>query len=203
MKKTTISTLTTLAAIAFLVPTVVFAQSARGESRSDSAISQAKQAASDKVTNASDRATAIKNKAESTSLKVRVEVCEQRRSRLQTATKTMSQGATAVKTSLDAMYDRVVGFYDSGQLTVADYQTRINAIELAKQEATAAVEVLQARENADIDCTDAKTAARLEGDRLAGSEAKTQLKDYRTTLVDLVSAMQSAAATTEDTNDEA
>ncbi len=191
-----ILTLTLAAASASLLPTVVLAQSARGESRSDSVVSQAKQQAIDKATSVSDRAAEIKNKADNTSLRVRQEVCEQTRTRLQTSTQTMSQGATSVKNSLDTVYGRVVGFYDKGQLTVANYQQYIDAIELAKQEATNSMETLQVRENASIDCTDAKTASRLEGDRLAGQATKTQLKDYRTALVNLVSALKSATGGT-------
>lgn len=202
MTRNVMLTVTALAATAFLVPTVAFAQSDRSGGRSEDAINQAKQAASEKALSASDRAVAIKNKADSTSLKVRQEVCEQKRTRLQTSTKTMYQGAISVKSSLDTVYDRVVGFYDQGKLTVDNYQQHIDAIELAKQEAAASMQALELRENADIDCTDAKTAARLEGDRLAGKETKAQLKDYRTKLVDLISALKSAAAT-EEVNDEA
>lgn len=187
-----------------LVPTVALAQSTNASTKAQAALDAAEAKASQAVEKASDKAAAIQNKAESTSLKVRQEVCEQKRTRLQTATQTMSQGATSVKNNLDTMYERVVGFYESRQLTVSDFQSYVDKIETAKQDAETSMEALQLRENADIDCTDAKTASRLVGDKLAGEGVKTALKQYRTDLVSLISALNnsSSTTTTEETTNE-
>lgn len=197
MTRRLLSTLSVLAAAVVLVPSVAFAQT-NASSRAQEALDAAKEKASQVVENASDKAAEIKNKAESTALKVRQEVCEQKRTRLQTISQTMSQGATSVKNNLDTMYQRVVAFYETGQLTVADFQSYVDKIEAAKQEVTTSMEALQQRENSDIDCADAKTAVRLQGDKLAGEGVKTALKQYRTELVNLISAMKSAAATSEE-----
>ena len=201
MTRKLLSTLSVLAAAVVLIPSVAFAQSANASTKAQEALDAAKEKASQAVENASDKATAIQNKAESTALKVRQEVCEQKRTRLQTISQTMSQGATSVKNNLDTMYQRVVTFYESGQLTVTDFQSYIDKIEAAKQEATTSMEALQQRENSDIDCADAKTAVRLEGDKLAGEGVKTALKQYRSQLVDLISAMKATAATEGTTNE--
>lgn len=201
MTRKLLSTLSVLAAAVVLIPSVAFAQSANASTKAQEALDAAKEKASQAVENASDKAAEIKNKAESTALKVRQEVCEQKRTRLQTISQTMSQGATSVKNNLDTMYERVVTFYESGQLTVTDFQSYVDKIESAKQEATTSMEALQQRENSDIDCTDAKTAVRLEGDKLAGEGVKTALKQYRTELVNLISAMKAAAVTEETTNE--
>ena len=200
MTRKLLSTLSVLAAAVVLVPSVAFAQ-ANASAKAQEAIDTAQSKASQSVENASDKAAAIQNKAESMSLKVRQEVCEQKRTRLQTVAQTMYQGATSVKNNLDTMYQRVVAFYESGQLTVTDFQSYIDKIETAKQEAATSMEALQQRENSDIDCADAKTATRLEGDRLAGEGVRTALKQYRSQLVDLISAMKAAAATEGTTNE--
>lgn len=205
MTRKLLSTLSMLTVAVFLVPSVAFAQSANASTKAQEAVDAAKDKASQAVENASDKAAEIQNKAESTALKVRQEVCEQKRTRLQTATQTMSQGATSVKNNLDTMYERVVAFYESGQLTVTDFQSYVDKIEAAKQEATTSMEALQQRDGSEIDCADAKTASRLAGDKLAGEGVKTALKQYRTDLVNLISAMKSAAAdstATEDTTNE-
>lgn len=195
MKKRTISTIAVIALAFGLVQPVTFAQKANGQSGARAVAEQAAQQASKQATGASDLAAQIKNKSENTSRKVRQEVCEQKRIRLQTATQTMYQGAESVKKSLDTMYDRAVAFYNDGQLTVSDFEQRIEKLALTKQLATNQMTALQTRDGSDVDCADAKTASRLEGDRLAGQAVKTQLKQYRTELVDLISSMRSASAT--------
>lgn len=191
MSRKIIVNVSLMALVAGLMSSVVFAQAS---SRSQEAIEKAQAGVVQSAQSASDRANQIENKATSTSLRVRAEVCEQKRTRLQTVARTMYQGAESVKTTLDTAYGRITAFYDKGQLTVANYQQYVDKIELAKQEATAAMGALQQRENSDIDCADAKTSARLEGDRLAGEGTKTALKQYRTELVNLISALKSEAA---------
>lgn len=200
MTRKLLSTLSLVAAAVVLVPSVAFAQS-NASSKAQAAVDAAQAKASQAVENASDKAAAIQNKAESMGLKVRQEVCEQKRTRLQTTTQTMYQGAESVKKNLDTMYERVVAFYESGQLTVTDFQNYVDKIEAAKQDAATSMTTLQQRENSDINCADAKTATRLTGDRLAGEGVKTALKQYRSDLVDLISAMKAAAATEGTTNE--
>lgn len=201
VKRTIVITTGLLTITALLVPVLVFAQQAHGLTSSRSLISNAAEKAQEKVIAASERAAAIKNSAEAKSLQIRQEVCEQKRTRLQSLTQTMYQGAESVKKNLDTMYDRVVSFYDSGKLTVSNYNELIQNIETAKADAEQAANVLQLRENSEIDCADAKTASRIEGDRLAGEATRTALKEYRTQLVNLVSALKSAAATEDTTNE--
>ncbi|NCU40665.1 hypothetical protein EOL73_02830 [Candidatus Saccharibacteria bacterium] len=219
MKKITTILIAVFALAFYVVPSTVFAQRANGQDPSGTATSpsvvqqanqpaqsqsgvramvdQAANQAGQQVTSASDMAAQIKNKSESTSLKVRQEICEQKRTRLQSSTQKMYQGAESVKKNLDKMYERAVNFYANGdgQLTVPDFEQKIQKLELIKQLATNQMTALQTREGSDIDCADAKTAARLEGDRLAGQEVKSMLKQYQTELVDLISSMRSASAT--------
>lgn len=215
MKKITISTVAIFMLALTAVPSMVFAQRANGQAgtQSDTSqsaqgqngvqaiVDQAAQQAGQQATKASDIATQIKNKSENTSLRVRQEVCEQKRTRLQTSTQTMYQGAESVRKGLDTMYDRVVAFYGNGQLTVADFEQKIEKLELTRKLASNQMEALQTRERSEVDCADAKTASRLEGDRLAGQGVKDTLKQYRTELVDLISSMRSASATGETSNE--
>lgn len=215
VKKITISTVAIFVLALTAVPSVVFAQRANGQAgtQSDTSqsaqgqngvraiVDQAAQQAGQQATNASDIATQIKNKSENTSLRVRQEVCEQKRTRLQTSTQTMYRGAESVRKGLDTMYDRVVAFYGNGQLTVADFETKIKAIERTKEDVNQQMITLQTREQSEVDCADAKTASRLEGDRLAGQGVKDTLKQYQTELVNLISSMRSASATGETSNE--
>lgn len=172
---------------------VSVADMAYGQKRnSHDLIAQAGQRASQNGKNATDKAVQIQNTANEKSVQVRREVCEQKRLRLERTPVMMRQGAESVKSSLDKMYDKVVAFYDGGQLTVEDFSSYIERIESAKHESATSIEALQTRENADLDCMEAGVANRLEADRLAGEEVKTALKQYRTELVDLINSMNNA-----------
>lgn len=215
MKKITLLTIAVFALALTALPSVVFAQRANGQNGAqndtaqpernrkvvESIVDKATQQAGRQANSVSDITAQIKNKAENTSLKVRQEVCEQKRTRLQTSTQSMYQGAESVKKGLDAMYDRVVAFYVNGQLTIADFEQSIQQLELTRQQTSNQMKALQTREQSEVDCADAKTADRLEGDRLAGQGVKDTLKQYRTELVDLISSMRSASATEGTSNE--
>ncbi len=152
-----------------------------------------------KVEDREARVAEIKKKVAERKLALKQDICEKKQERLQTAGTRMYQGATSVKASLDKVYERVVGFYEKGQLTVENYQDYVDAIDAAKANAEAAMEVLQNSDTSEIDCAEATTTAnRLETDRLAGNETRTQLKEYRTALVDLISSLKSAAASADN-----
>ena len=201
MKKKIVPSLALIAVAVSLVPATLFAQPAQGQANARALINQATQRAGQQATSVSDMAAQIKNKSENTSLTVRKEVCEQKKVKLQTATRTMYQGAASVKGNLDKMYDRIVTFYENDQLTVPNFEQQIQKIELTRQLTINHMQTLQARETPEVDCADVKTASRLEGDRLAGQEVKSALKQYRTELVDLISSMRSASATEETDNE--
>lgn len=193
MKKITTVTVAAFAVALVLVPAVM-AQKARGEENAAAVRSMARQEAEKEVETGQQKAAKIKNEAASKSLKVRQEVCEQKREKLQNGTRTMYRGAESVKMSLDTMYTRVAEFYESGKLTTPNYAALVDKIELAKKDAETSMEALSSRAPDAVDCTDMKTATRLEGDKLAGEGAKTALKNYRKALVDLISALKSANA---------
>lgn len=194
MKKLTTVTVAVFAVSLAVVPAVVMAQKARGEESARDIRTIVAQEAEKEVESGQSKAAKIKNEAASKSLKVRQEVCEQKRETLQNGTRTMSQGADSVKKNLDTMYTRVTGFYESGKLTTPNYKDLVAKIELAKKDAETSMEALNNRAPDAVDCTDMKTATRFEGDKLAGEGAKTALKNYRKALVDLISALKSANA---------
>lgn len=124
---------------------------------------------------------------------IKMDVCERRQEHLSKMRPHLAQGATSVKKAIDKVYDRVVGFYESGQLTVENYEELVANIEAAKaaaEEAQAAV----ASYTFEIDCENPKLGEQLDGYRMVVKEAKNSLKEYRKALVELIKSMRAAAA---------
>jgi hypothetical protein len=95
--------------------------------------------------------------------------------------------------AIDGVYERVQGFYESGQLTVTDYDAQNSAVAEAQAEAQAAVEVATAYEF-EFDCENPSLGDQLFGFREAITEARDALKAYRSELVGLISSLRAAAA---------
>lgn len=153
---------------------------------------QAQQRAEERRETAKQRVARIKQTVEERKAEIKQRVCEKRQDVLQRNIPRMASGATNVKKAFDTIYERVQGFYDSGQLTVENYDELTASIDVAQAEAAAAV---TAAENFsfELDCEDPDVATQLDSFRLAVTEAKDSLKVYRDELVDLISAMRAEA----------
>lgn len=157
---------------------------------------------------AEERVAEIKKKVAERKAEVNAEKCEAREARIQAKLPKLAKNATTLKTVIDRMYTRVQGFYAKGQLTVANYAELKTAVDTAKADAEEAIEAIDSFEFT-FDCDTAGVGTQLDSYRTVVGEAKTALKEYRTKLVDLISAMKSAKASsndsddsTEDTNDD-
>jgi len=147
-----------------------------------------------------ERATKVKalreeatEKAKDRRATMKQSVCEKRQERLQQLMVRMEDRAVAMKDRLDTVYERLTGFYDKGQLTVNDYEAKLSAIETVRRQSAASVNLLSSS-GFDIDCTSNGIGQQLDEYRLMVKGVRQNLKEYRKTLVDLVSSMRAAAA---------
>ncbi|MBA2279047.1 hypothetical protein H0V99_01215 [Candidatus Saccharibacteria bacterium] len=201
-------TITLASGLLFLQPIAVFAQSGTPAEKREQAEVKALEARESKE----ERIAEIKQQVESRKLAIKQNVCEKRAAKLQAAIPKLSKGATSVKIAIDKMYERVQGFYESGQLTVDNYQELVDAIELSKANAETALETVENYEFV-VDCESETVGQSLDAFRAAVNEAKTALKQYRKDLVELISSLKSESAsqnqesedeaTNEETNTEA
>lgn len=139
------------------------------------------------------KVTEAREAAEERRLEVKAEVCERRQERLTQMLPRLSTGATTVLERIDTVFDRVQGFYEDGQLTVADYDTKVEAIVSAQATASTLVSALS-ESVPTIDCENMQLGVQLDTYRSATKDAREALKAYRAALVDLISALKAAAA---------
>lgn len=150
---------------------------------------------------ARDRAMQIRDQAQTRAVQLRTDVCERKEQQLGQLIPGMSRRATTLLGAMDAVYGRVHQFYETGQLTVGNYDELKANVDTAQTEAAAAVQTLQDYEF-DLSCGDRLAGGDLDSFRLAASEAKEALQAYRTELVNLISAMRAAAASDVDTTED-
>lgn len=160
---------------------------------------QAETRAEETRTTAEQRKQEVMQQVEERRAEIKQDVCERRQQALTNVMPRLAQGATSVKQSMDTMYDRVVGFYESGQLTVDNYETLVGAIETAKANAETALATVEGQ-TFTLDCTDPNVGQQLDGYRLSIQEARTVLKEYKKALVDLISALKAAATNDQTAN---
>lgn len=151
--------------------------------------------------NAKLKREVIKQNIEARKLSIKKDVCNNREDRLKALQPRINTRAIRIKSNIDRKYERIVNFYESGRLTTPDYETLIDAIEIAKVSAETSIETLQSYQF-EVDCESEKVANQLASYREAAAETKTSLKDYRAKLVALISSLNvSAASQTGETNE--
>jgi archaellum component FlaC len=148
-----------------------------------------------------ERKSVIMAEVEERKISVQNDVCERRKEVLSNVMPRLSQGATSVKKSMDTVYERVVGFYESGQLTVANYDELVSAVEVAKANSEASIQAVNEFEF-ELDCENSSVGEQLDGFRSAVSAAREELKVYKSTLVELISSMRAEAASSTDESTE-
>lgn len=142
---------------------------------------------------AEERVQNIRQDVEERRAQVAQEVCERRSERLQAVIPRLATSSTTLQASIDKMYERVQGFYESGQLTVNNYE-ELNANVLSAQaDSAAAVEAVSTFEF-ELDCEEAGVGQQLDGFREAVGQARDALNSYRSALVDLISSLRAEAA---------
>ncbi|MDQ3123491.1 MAG: hypothetical protein M3Q14_02315 [bacterium] len=139
------------------------------------------------------RIASIKEEVAARKLLMQQEKCEARSERLQEKVPKLANSANVIKGVIDKKYDQVQEFYTSGKLTVDNYKELVKAIEFAKADAGASLEAVNTYEF-EIDCENKKVGEQLDSFRTAVKETRDVLKQYRKTLVALISSLKSEAA---------
>lgn len=174
------------------------------QSRAADAKAMRKDAADNAKANAvsvSDRKAAIQEKIAAKKQSLNEAKCERNQERI---TKMMSDVPTGAQTQLnvlDTMYERVASFYEEKDMYVENYQNFVDNIEQAKVEARNTLQVMQNAE-VNVDCAADGMGDQLALYRGAVDGTKTQIREYRDQLVDLISAMKSSAAADDTTDTE-
>jgi hypothetical protein len=159
---------------------------------------RAKARAEEARSNAEERKSEIIERNEERRTQITADVCERRHQTLETVMPRLNQGATSVKASIDTVYTRVTNFYESGQLTVDNFEQLVSNIETSKANAETAIAT---NENLTFtfDCENPSVGQQLDDYRT--SAHKVTLKAYRQSVVELVSSMRAAASTQNDSDD--
>lgn len=169
-------------------------QGASFREQAEARAKEAREAAEQKV-------EAIKQEVEERKATIKKEVCERRQAQLKTVLPRLATGATSVKSSFDTVYSRVQGFYESGQLTVANYETLNANVAAAQAAAGTAIAAIESA-SFELDCENPDLGSQLDGYRAAVRNAQESLGAYRDALVQLISAMRAAQATEGEGNGE-
>ncbi|CAN5711062.1 hypothetical protein BH23PAT2_BH23PAT2_05210 [soil metagenome] len=183
------------------VPAVTSAQDERGNDRraeaqvEAQAEPQARQA--DRQAMREEKQAEIQERVETRQAQVRADVCERRQEQLAQLIPRLANQSSRLNGVIDDIYVRVQGFYESGQLTVDDYETLNNNVANARAEAQVAVEVVATYEF-EFDCENTSVGDQLVGFRESVAEARTALKAYRNELVTLISSLRAEAAASEN-----
>ncbi len=148
---------------------------------------------------AQERRERAQSEASERQAQVRQDVCERQQDRLEEVLPRMATSAFRLLDVMDDMFERVEGFYDNGQLSVADYDERAGEVDEAQAEAEAAVDALGDYE-VELDCDQPGLGAQLDGYRQLVGEARDELRNYRDSLVGLIQVLRAEAA--EDNQEE-
>lgn len=188
--------------VALALPSVVMAQEDTEEVITESnrgRSAKVEKKISDRKDAAADRIAEKREASETKSAEARLKACEKRKSKLESSMSKISTRAEKLVGTFDKVYERVQGFYESGQLTVSNYDELNDAVALAQENAATEAATLSELES-EIDCEDPEVAAEVSTYRVSTDEAKAALKEYKTALVALISSMRSAAADKSDSD---
>lgn len=184
----------TLMVAALTLPAIVSAQPAERGERGEQARVAAQERRRSVEEAREERVSDIQQKVQERRAQVQADVCERREDQLARMVPRLSTGSERLLAAMDNVYERVQGFYASGQLTVANYQELDEAVAAAQTEATASVEGLTEEFEFEFDCDNPSLGDQMFAFRESVADTRETLKDYRTQLVALISSLRAAAA---------
>lgn len=129
--------------------------------------------------------------------KERQTACESRKTNL---TKRMANAVARAqkhKAVFDKIYVRLQNFHDTKNLDVANYETLIANANTAQAEAAASISALEAL-NVTLDCASETVAESVGVFQQAVKNTRDSLKNYRSALVELTTALKGASTSTND-----
>ena len=144
---------------------------------------------------ATAKVKAARAAAESRKIALKQDICQAHKAQLIERVPALSKSVTTIKQVLDSKYTQITAIYNSGKLTVSNYDA-LNAQVLVDQQAAAAAVAAIDPGTITIDCNNNNLGMQLDSFRSTLDVARTALDNYRTTLVNLVSAMNASANAT-------
>jgi hypothetical protein len=140
-----------------------------------------------------EREEKINERLQRREVRIRADVCERREQQLARIVPRLTTQSTRILEVVDGIHERVQGFYESGQLTVSNYENLNQNVFDAREQATAAIELV-ASNDFEVDCSATGLGDQLFVYRESIADARDALKAYRAELVVLISSLRSAAA---------
>lgn len=153
---------------------------------------EAKQLAEQRKEEIETKREEIKERVQERKAELNQEQCERNQERIEQRLPQLSQSANTQQRVLDTMYARVAGFYESGQLTVSNYEGLVASVETQKLELEDAVTLL-GESVVEVDCSASGLGDELSRYRESVRVVQSEVKQYRTALVDLIKSMKAAA----------
>ena len=187
--------------VIFAAPAVINAQSDPDNRPGSQARDAAQSRQADRQEKREAMRASIEERVQSRRAEVRVDVCERRQDQLAQLIPRLANQSARLNGVIDDIYARVQGFYESGQLTVEDYDVLNTNVAAAQAEAATAVEVAASYEF-ELDCDNPSVGDQLVGFRESVADARGALKAYRVELVTLISSLRAEAAEVENENTE-
>lgn len=176
--------------IALLLPVVVGAQQENKERGRKADVAERVEGRKEK---AEERVQEKRLTMETKTEERRQAACERRVEKLEKSMERITTQATRLLGVMDSFHEKVEGFYDKGQLTVSNYDELSANVDSARDAATTEIEALEEL-NEEIDCTDPEVVVNVSAFKGSANAAKEALREYRKSLVELISSMRSAAA---------
>ena len=180
-----------------------------GQSSSDSASDSSSDAsADDKGGNlaqefrqeAKDKLEAAQAKHQEHTQQQRQQACTARKANL---TKRMANAVSQAKRHkevMDNFYTKVKNFYTKKNLNVSNYSDLTAAADTAQSNAQTSIDALSVLD-VNVDCTSQTVAASVSAFQTAVKSTRDSLKDYRKSLVSLVTAIKGASTSTDKSSD--
>lgn len=123
---------------------------------------------------------------------VRQKRCEARKTGIINRTDTLTAKAKRHLEKVDSVFAKIKAYKESANLTVANYDELVSKATAAKATATASVKALENVQITSIDCTADTISDDVATFKAAVTQARSDLKAYRSTVKDLLSAVESA-----------
>lgn len=130
----------------------------------------------------------------------RQQACSARQANLTKRMANAVRTANTIKGVIDDKYTKVQDFYTAKSLNVTDYSTLKDATDTAQAKAADSLSALQATD-VTIDCTTGNAAETVSAFQASVGDTRDSLKDYRTSLVDLINSLKGASTSTTKSDD--
>jgi hypothetical protein len=200
LRNTTAAVAAITMAFALLAPTLANAQVTDLVTDQVSSLEGVEAKVADRKEKAEERIEERRLTAETKTVERIRAACERRVEKLDKSMDTISTKATRLLGVMDSYYEKIKGFYDKGRLTVPNYAELLASVATAQEKATTEIAILNAL-NIEIDCTDPEVVLGVSSFKESATASKEALREYRSSLIALITDMRSAIAEASDTND--